>query len=218
MWVRRGREGRRERENACREGERGSGEERGSVRETTWRGGCEEEKERASAGAGDRGEQCHGSTTCSRPRLGERSVGPHAPHSSRCPCRSCPCSCRASPCHLLLALDYVVLRLRRPSRARWQARVDTKGERRHESRRHASVPSPIPRWPRRSRSHGRRRAATRAGGGRVSSDVYVLESDVVSCCLCLEECVLRSFSFWPGFLLWRDEIGFVNHFWKSPHD
>ena len=141
------------------------------------------------------GSQCHGSTTCSRPRLGERSVGPHAPHSSRCPCRSCPCSCRASPCHLLLALDYVVLRRRRPSRARWQARVDTKGERRHESRRHASVPSPIPRWPRRSRSHGRRRVATRAGGGRVSSDVYVLESEVVSCCLCREECVLHSFSF-----------------------
>ena len=151
-------------------------------------GGCEEEKERASAGAGDRGE-CHGSITCSRPRLCRTQRRcPHAPLQPLS-LPLLPLSVPRQPLSsALLALDYVVLRRRRPSRARRQVREDTKGERRHESRRHASVPSPIPRWPRRSRSHGRRRVATRAGGGRVSSDVYVLESDVVSCCLCLEEC------------------------------
>ena len=66
------------------------------------------------------------------------------------------------------------------------------------ARRQASVPvsrvaSPQPQ-PR--ASPGRHTSRWR---GRGSEDVYVLESDVVSCCLCREECALHSFSFWAGF-------------------
>ena len=131
------------------------------------------------------GSQCHGSTTCA-------AVVPT--HHTPAVVLAAPALVHAAPALVMwcccAAADLVAL--------------GSKRGRTRRAARHEGMPPCLPALmyhvsrvgPRCSRSHGRRRAATRACGGRGSSDVYVLESDVVSCCLCLEECVLRSLSFW----------------------
>ena len=162
-------------------------------------GGCEEEKERASAGAGDRGEPVPRvlnllSATPARERSGPLTTLVLAAHAL----------VRAAPA-LVLAFDRLVPRHCRPGRAQGacEARLATKvppvqhllGASLVASCCHARVPEASPQQQPRAPS-GRHKSRRR---GRGTSDVYVLESDVVSCCLCREECVLRSFSFLPGF-------------------
>ena len=161
-------------------------------------GGCEEEKERASAGAGDRGEpvpRVHNllSATPARERSGPLTTLVLAAHAL----------VRAAPA-LVLAFDRLVPRHCRPGRAQGacEARLGIPS---HEGSSraasvldaslgasvlvlHARVPKASPQ-PQQRASSGRHKSRRR---GRGSSDVYVLESDVVSCCLCLEECVAPS--------------------------
>jgi len=135
-------------------------------------GGCEEEKERASAGAGDRGEPVPRvlnllSATPARERSGPLTTLVLAAHAL----------VRAAPA-LVLAFDRLVPRHCRPGRAQGasEARLATKVPPvQHPS----SVPRSLPRAamlecprPRRSSSHGRRRAATRAGDAAAGPRTY----------------------------------------------
>ena len=130
-------------------------------------GGCEEEKGRASAGAGDRGEPVPRvlnllSATPARERSGPLTTLVLAAHAL----------VRAAPA-LVLAFDRLVPRHCRPGRAQGacEARLGIpshEGSSRAASVLDASLGASCsmlecPR-PRRSRSNGRRRAATRAGG------------------------------------------------------